>query len=159
MDKIINLSVRLSCRIDQAFEMFTKDEQLETWLTEAADVEPEVGGKFELFWNPKDKENDSTIGCKILAYKPSKYFAFEWKGPKQFKHFMNTSRPLTHVFVYFIPIIINEQNKQFTEVHLIHTGWHDTDEWEEARVWFENAWAAAFQKLSEVINKNNQELL
>ena len=58
LDKIINLSVRLSCRIDQAFEMFTKDEQLETWLTEAADVEPEVGGKFELFWNPKDKENN-----------------------------------------------------------------------------------------------------
>ncbi len=132
--------------------MFTFNEHLQSWLAEVADVEPEVGGKFELFWNPDDKENDSTIGCKILAFKPSKCIAFEWKGPVQYKHFMNTARPLTHVVIYFIPIPSDTSGQVFTEVHLIHTGWHDSDEWEEARLWFEDAWAKAFEKLSEYVN-------
>lgn len=33
-----------------------------------AAVDPKVGGKYELFWNPEDREKDSTISCKgILA--------------------------------------------------------------------------------------------
>ena len=151
MDKIINLSVWLNCTNDHAFEMFTKNEHLASWLTTAADVEPKLGGKYELFWNPDDKENDSTIGCKISAYEPSRYLAFEWKGPKQFKHFMNTSRPLTHVVIHFIPKTTDDKDKTTTEVHLIHTGWGNSADWEEARVWFEIAWANSFEKLTELV--------
>jgi uncharacterized protein YndB with AHSA1/START domain len=156
LDKIINLSVWLSCPVAQAFEMFTKNAHLQSWLTELADVEPAVGGKYELFWNPSDKENDSTIGCKVLAIQPEKYLAFEWKGPSQFKHFMNIARPLTHVVIYFLPMTRDKAGQTFTEVHMIHTGWRESDEWEEARAWFESSWANAFEKLSEVINKKAQ---
>jgi uncharacterized protein YndB with AHSA1/START domain len=83
--------------------MFTVNEHLEKWLAKVADVEPKMGGKFELFWNPKDRENDSTMDCKILALQPNKFLCFEWKGPKQFKHFLNERRPLTNVVVFFIP--------------------------------------------------------
>jgi uncharacterized protein YndB with AHSA1/START domain len=93
-----------------AFEQFTLNANLEKWLTESADVEPKVGGKYELFWNTKDKENDSTIGCKVLAISPGKFLNFEWKGAKQFKHFMNNVRPLTNVSVFFI------SNRGSTEV-------------------------------------------
>lgn len=154
MDKIINLSVWLRCNVKEAFDKFTINEQLESWLTEQAEVEPQTGGKFELFWNPENKEIDSTIGCKILAFQPGKYLAFEWKGPAQFKDFMNTAQPLTHVVIYFLPISGDDPDKDFTEVHLIHTGWRNTEEWEKARVWFENSWAMSFEKLSEIVNKN-----
>lgn len=55
MDKVIHHSVRLACGCQKAFEMFTVNECLQKWLTEKADVEPKVGGKYELFWNPKDR--------------------------------------------------------------------------------------------------------
>jgi len=147
MDKIIYHSARLKCGAKKAFEMFTVNKHLERWLTKVADVEPKVGGKFELFWNPKDRESDSTIGCKILAMQPDKFLCFEWKGARQFRHFMNERRPLTNVVVFFI------QHEDKTQVNLLHTGWKNTREWEEARKWFNKAWATAFSELEKYVNK------
>lgn len=149
MDNIIYQSVRLRCSPQKAFEMVTVNEHLEKWLTEAADVEPEVGGKYELFWDLNDKENNSTKGCKVLALQPGKLLSFEWKGPKQFSHFMNETRPLTHVVVTFIPC------EEGTEIHLVHTGWGTTSEWEEARQWFEKAWEIAFATLQKYVSGND----
>ena len=145
MDKIIYYLINLKCEPSKAFEMFTVNRHLEKWLTQVADVEPKVGGKYELFWNPEDKENDSTIGCKILAIHPSRFLCFEWKGPKQFKHFMNERRPLTNVAIFFVP------SSEGTEAHLLHTGWGDTPEWEEARRWFEKAWTMTLSELQKYV--------
>ena len=143
MDKIIYHSIVLECSTHNAFEFFTKNELLEKWLSKEADVEPKVGGKYELFWVPEDKENDSTIGCKIIALQHDKFLSFEWKGPKMYKHFMNNVRPLTNVVVTFIPI------DGGTEIHLLHTGWRDSPEWEEARKWFDNQWDLSFANLQQ----------
>lgn len=140
-DKIIYHSTRLKCDLKKAFQMFTVNKHLEKWLTQVADVEPKVGGKYELFWNPEDRENDSTIGCKILALQPNKFLSFEWKGPKQFKHFMNEAKPLTNVVIFFI------SSQQGTEVHFLHSGWGNTPEWEEARQWFDKTWKTTLTEL------------
>ena len=147
MDRIIFLSINLKCDSNVAFEMFTVNDHLENWLTEMADVEPKVGGKYELFWNSQDKENDSTIGCRILALQPSKFLSFEWKGPKQFKHFMNNVRPLTNVVVFFIP------DQESTDVYVLHVGWRNTAEWEKARQWFVKAWSDALSKLQKYMSE------
>lgn len=145
MNKIIHQSTRLYCDPHQAFQMFTVNELLQSWLTTLADVEPVAGGKYELFWDPKDRESDSTIGCKVTAIEPDQFLSFEWKGPKQFQHFMNDADPLTHVVVFFISSV--EGGKPCTDVHVIHTGWRSSPEWEEARQWFEKGWSAPLEKL------------
>ena len=150
MDKILHLSTQVNCGVSEAFRMFTVNEMLESWLTVAADVEAKPGGRYELFWDPDNRENNSTIGCKITAMKKDKFIAFEWKGPTQFKHFMNNIVPLTHVVVFFIPY--SEDNEQCTEVHLLHSGWGESTEWEEARTWFDKAWQAAFDRLQKLVN-------
>jgi len=147
MDKIIYRSVRLKCNPSKAYEMFTVNKHLEKWLTQIADVELKVGGKYELFWNPEDKENDSTIGCKILALQPNRFLSFEWKGAKQFKHFMNDVRPLTNVVTFFIP------TNDGTEVHILHTGWRETEEWKKAFEWFERAWTMVLSELEKYVNE------
>jgi uncharacterized protein YndB with AHSA1/START domain len=147
MDKIIYQTVKLPCDAARAFEMFTVNGELEKWLAAKADVEPAVGGKYELFWNPDEPEFDSTIGCCVTALEPGKLLAFEWKGPKQYSDFMNECEPLTHVTVAFIPG--EEEGKPCTEVHLVHTGWRGTPEWEEAREWFVRNWKGAFAELEE----------
>ena len=150
MNKIIHLRRELSCSVDQTFSLFTCKKHLESWLTSEADVEPKVGGKYELFWNPQDKHYDSTKDCKITAIEPDQFLSFEWKGPKQYHDFMNTADPLTHVVVFFIP-----GDRQLTIVHLIHTGWQDTPEWEEARLWFEKSWKGAFDALERYAQKSD----
>ncbi len=153
MDKILYHSIRLDCDPKQAFKMFTVNEYLESWLTMKAEVEPRIGGKYELFWNPQDRENDSTLGCKITAIEPNKLLSFEWRGPKQYKHFMNKTNPLTHVVVSFIPCNKINNQSPCTEVHLVHSGWRSSTEWEEARLWFKKAWQNAFENLKKQINK------
>ena len=147
MDKIIHASAELGCSPAEAFKMFTDKASLETWLTEEADIEPKVGGKYELFWNPQEREFDSTIGCKVTALVPDKLIAFEWKGPKQYSSFMNDVDPLTHVAVSFVPT-----GHDTTEVHLVHSGWRSSPEWEEARQWFVKVWGSAFGELENKVN-------
>ena len=143
MDKIIHVRACLNCSKKQSFEMFTNSSKVQTWLAESADIEPCVGGKYELFWDLDNKNINSTIGCKITAIEKDKLVCFEWKGPVQFEHFMNSAVPLTHVSVLFIPI-----SDDATEVHLIHTGWGRDNDWEQARLWFSSVWTNAFEKLS-----------
>ncbi|MCP4229514.1 MAG: SRPBCC domain-containing protein [bacterium] len=150
MNKILYHTVKLECDALTAFSYFIENEKLQSWLTARADVGPVVGGKYELFWVPEEAEYDSTIGCKITAIEPRKLLAFEWKGPRQFSGFMNDADPLTHVTVSFIPV--GTADELITEIHLIHTGWRDTGEWEEARLWFEKAWSFAFDELKKRIN-------
>ncbi len=150
MTKILHHSVLLNCATHQAYEMFTVNKLLQSWFTKLADVEPVVGGKYELFWDPDDRKNNSTIGCKITALEQDKLIAFDWKGPVQYKHFMNNADPLTHVVVSFFPC--EDGASPCTEVHIIHTGWRNSDEWEEARKYFERAWSNVFEELRKVIN-------
>jgi uncharacterized protein YndB with AHSA1/START domain len=141
MDPIITQTAILNTSAKEAFRMLTENELLESWLTVKADVEPEPGGKYELFWEPDDPENNSTIGCRVLAVDSPGFINFEWKGPKRYKHFMNNVQPLTNITVVFTP------RGEGIKVTLIHTGWRVSAEWEEARQYFVNAWKGAFMQL------------
>lgn len=156
MEKVIHRIARIQCNSDRAFDMFTNNQLLESWFPVEANVEPVVGGKYELFWDSEDKENNSTIGCKVTAIEPGKLIAFEWKGPVEFKEFMNNADPLTHVVVIFLPC--PNENDPCTEVHVIHSGWRSTEEWEEARQFFERAWNEELQELKEFIDKGEPNL-
>ncbi len=158
LEESINLSAWLGCNVNQAFTMFTNKEHLQSWLPVVANVEPKVGGVLEISWasktknKKKGKKKKTTMRCKILAYEPNKYIAFEWKGPVD-KAFMNSSEQGTQVSIYFLPINVKKKsNMQFTEVHLTLTGWETTEDGNEARKWFEDSWANAFEKLIEHVN-------
>ncbi|GAF77140.1 unnamed protein product [marine sediment metagenome] len=149
MQNIIQIDIELDCDINQTFEFFTVNEKLESWLTEKAEVEPKVGGKYELFWDPQNREINSTIGCKITSIEKNKFLSFEWKGPEMFQSFMNFSDPLTHVVVIFSPSF--DDSKKST-VFLFHSGWRDDPGWQEARNYFEKAWSGALTSLKEKLS-------
>ncbi|MFX0009825.1 MAG: SRPBCC domain-containing protein [Candidatus Hermodarchaeota archaeon] len=149
MQKIIQIQIELNCELKQAFEFFTMNKKLESWLPEKADVEPKVGGKYELFWQPQNPEINSTIGCKITSIEKDKFLSFEWKGPEMYQSFMNFCDPLTHVVVVFTPDSIDPKK---TLLYLFHTGWRDDADWHEARDYFEKAWTSALTNLKEKLD-------
>lgn len=149
MGRIITQNARLHCAPERAFALFTQNAQLQTWLTRSANVEPVVGGSYELFWDLDDPERNSTLGCKITAIEQNALLAFEWKGPPMFR-FMNETDPLTHVAVFFAPC--NEVLTPCTDVYLLHSGWGSSAEWEEARVYVARAWDSTFAELETLIN-------
>ncbi|MGA2973453.1 MAG: SRPBCC domain-containing protein [Candidatus Bathyarchaeia archaeon] len=157
MTEVLHVSVVLHCDSHEAYEMFTVNRLLESWLITPfsegghAEIEPVLGGRYELFWEPTDRENNSTVGCKVTAIQPDKVLAFDWKGPAEFKHLMNTADPLTHVVISFIPN--GESPSASTDVHLIHSGWGNSPDWKEARHYFLQAWSGAFRKLEKIVNE------
>ena len=150
MENVIHIKFDLDCDVHNAFEQFAQSELLENWLTEKAEVEPKIGGKYELFWNLKNREIDSTIGCKITAIEQDTFISFDWKGPVEFQNFMNFADPLTHVIVFF-----SQSKRNQTTIHFFQTGWRKDKEWQKAREYFEEAWLKAFQTLKANINKQN----
>ncbi len=148
MEKIIQIRKEINCDIHTAFQNFTNNDLLESWLSEKADVELKVRGKYELFWDPNIPEENSTIGCIVTGFEEDSYISFDWKGPSQFKLFMNCSDPLTHVIVVFKQL---ESNTDKTVILLFHNGWKQGSQWDEARNYFEVAWNKALDNL---ISKN-----
>lgn len=146
-DKIFIVTIDLNTQPSEAFKYFTENELLEKWLTAEANVTPIVLGDYELFWEPEDKKNNSTIGCNISAIIPNQLISFNWRSPKQFKHFANSADPLTHVVVSFIP------TEYGTTIHLVQSGWRSGDNWEKAREWQEKAWTIAIKRLAEIVNR------
>lgn len=146
MNKVIHLSECLWCDPETAFANFTVKHLIEGWLAPLARVEPIVGGRYELFWDLDGQARNCTAGCRVTAVRVPHLIAFEWKSPSQFEHFANDVDPLTHVVVAFVP-----EGKE-TVVHLTHSGWRVTPDWEEARVWQVRAWAGALTRLRTRVN-------
>ena len=148
MENIILIKEQIDCDIETAFSMFTDNKLLENWLTVKAEVNPEIGGKYELFWVPENRKSDSTIGCKITGLEKNKFISFDWKGPAEFESFMNSADPLTHVIVFFSQ---NDFDSKKTNIYFFHTGWRRNSEWQKARNYFQNAWSKAIYVLKEKI--------
>ncbi|MBW6516305.1 MAG: SRPBCC domain-containing protein [Candidatus Cloacimonetes bacterium] len=148
MNEIIHIKTLLDCDVNKAFTMFSGKREVSSWLAVDANIELRIGGKYELFWDVKDRMNNSTVGCRINGLELGKFIAFEWKGPIEYKTLMNNVDPLTQVIVFFSAIenpVVSD--KPQTEIHLIHTGWRNTEKWEDCRRWFFKAWESAFKKL------------
>jgi len=149
MQNIIQIEIELNCGVHEAFNFFTINEKLESWLPEKAEVDPKVGGKYELFFEPKNREINSTIGCKITSIKKDKFLSFEWKGPELFHSLMNFCDPLTHVVVVFYS---SSEDPKKTTISLLHSGWRNDPEWQKARDYFEKAWSGALTNLKEKLS-------
>jgi len=130
--------------VEKAFKFFVKGKY-------AADaiVEPRVGGKYELFWDLKDRTKDTTAGCTFTVFEENRIIASDWTGPPEFENPMNTTDPLTHLLVAF-----SKNSDDEVEVDLIHTGWGSSPKWEKARLYFENAWTQVFKMLKSYLKKN-----
>lgn len=144
MNKIIFLSITLNTSPERAFALFSQPELLQSWLAPKAEVELELGGKYELFWDLADLSSNSTQGCCITALVPQHLLAFEWRSPRQFQHFANQADPLTHCVLSFQPVAGG------VNLHLLHSGWRHTPEWEAAREWQEASWQMAFAALEQL---------
>ena len=146
--QVFTVSARLPVSPCTAFRFFTETKYLEAWLTSVAEVENRRGGKYELFWDPGNPEDNSTKGCHITAFDQDRLIAFDWNGPVQFRDFMNDLDPLTHVMVFFAPGSIGRE--AYVDVTLAHSGWRVGSNWDEAKGWQKRAWEAAFEELKQL---------
>jgi uncharacterized protein YndB with AHSA1/START domain len=144
----IVFDLKLNVSAEEAWILWTDSKKLEKWLTTEANVDPKVGGPYELFWDPSNHSENSTLGCKITALVPYKLLAFEWRGPVPYADLMNVEP-----FPTWVSISIEAKSLNETVVHFRHSGWGQGDRWNEAKTWQKNAWSGAFSALEAMTKK------
>lgn len=116
------------------WQAWTVSGRITQWFAPSAVIEPIVGGKFELYFNPENTDSMGTKGCKIISLIEGSLLEFEWKGPDLFAETMNTGSELTRVTVELSGV----NNR--TNLVLKHEGWGETEEWNKAKEWHHMAW-------------------
>ena len=154
MTRIVHHQLSISAPLAEVWTLWTDAKEVIKWFAPVANVEPVVGGKYELFFMPSNLPNKNTSGCHIVHMIPEQELTFTWKGPNQFTELMNTPRPQTLVTVRF------KQNPNgSTCVKLFHRGFQEDSSWDYAYDWHELAWAGILNQLQTHVEKSTDYLL
>jgi uncharacterized protein YndB with AHSA1/START domain len=145
MNNLIELDKKVNASLIKTWEAWTDGEKVVKWFSPEANIEPDVGGAYELFFDPNDHSHMSTIGCVITLIETMKRLFFQWKGPDQFADIMNNP-PKTKVEVTF------QREGDATLVNVKHLGWGIGVSWDEARAWHVRAWKDVLDSLGEYLD-------
>lgn len=144
----------ITIKADQQFVWWAwlRSERIIKWFAPQATIVPEVGGAFELFFDPAQPQQMNTKGCTFLSLKPYESFQFTWKGPDQFAALMNETDTLTQVTVTL------EQKEEYTHLVVEHSGWGQGEEWNKAQEWHQMAWDFSLASLKKALETGEGEL-
>ena len=130
LDPIL-IQVTIPLPIPMIYRGLIEPDHLTRWLSSRAEVEPHVGGRYELVF---EDEPRFTVRGRITRMTPDVDVGFGWTGPTQFDDLLNGPEPSTEVYVRL------QESPEGIDVTLEHVGWKSGDAWEEARSWHFHFW-------------------
>jgi hypothetical protein len=117
-------------------------------LAPEARIDPWVGGRYEILFQPaQDPEGTraGTKGAHILRWEKDRALSFEWRGRADMVE-MNTLPLPTRVELTFEPIAGQPGRTHLT---LTHYGFLKGAGWDRSYDFFDNAWATVIARLKE----------
>jgi uncharacterized protein YndB with AHSA1/START domain len=123
--KVIRKETITTATVEDAWKAWTSVEGVTGFFVPKANIEPVVGGRYELFSSLKaPKGFQGTEGCKVLTIEPLKRLAFEFIAPPQFP---NVRRLRTRVDVTFGEVA----KGGVVKLDLVNSGFLEGEEWDE----------------------------
>ncbi|MBY0087947.1 MULTISPECIES: SRPBCC family protein [Brevibacillus] len=148
----LKAEIEVSSSIELVWWAWTRKERLVQWFAPDATIEPYLGGAYELYFHPANRDQMGTKGCIITHFEPKERLGFTWKGPDEFADTMNHEDALTYVLV-----TLSEAGGK-TQVLVEHFGWKEGEEWEKARGWHEMAWSHVLGSLKSALESGEGDL-
>jgi uncharacterized protein YndB with AHSA1/START domain len=145
----IHLEADLAAPPELVFRLWTTPEGVRRFLAPEARIDPRVGGRYEILFQPaKDPEGvrEGTKGAHILRLEKDRALAFEWRGREDMVE-MNTQPLPTRVELTFEPIAGKPGH---THLGLTHDGFLQGAGWDRSYDFFSQAWATVLARLQEV---------
>ena len=123
--KVIRKETITSATLEDAWKAWTTVEGVTSFFVPKANIEPVVGGRYELFSSLKaPKGFQGTEGCKVLRFEPLKHLLFDFIAPPQFP---NVRRLRTRVDVMFDQVV----KGGIVKLDLVHSCFLEGEEWDE----------------------------
>ncbi|MCI4350061.1 MAG: SRPBCC domain-containing protein [Thermoplasmata archaeon] len=138
--------IQVTVQLPPAFILagFTDPKHLTQWLCAEADVEPRVGGRYDLTFT---EEAAFTSHGTVTRLTPDIDVGFTWEAPPEFAAFMNGPPPVTGIYVRL------QDSPEGVDVTLEHTGWKNGDGWGEARSWHFHLWDDRLHRFKDYLLK------
>ncbi|MEP4485209.1 MAG: SRPBCC domain-containing protein [Halioglobus sp.] len=111
----------------------------------AANIELEIGGKYEWLWDGETGSND----CQVLSFIPDRMVSFSWNAPPD--------QPMSRALRTWVVVEFSTIDNANTEVTLTHLGFGSAPHWEQTRSYFTAAWDTVLSRFQENLSQPNYD--
>jgi len=136
LDRVIRGEVVVDAPVSDVWTAWTTEDGIKSFFALDCNIELRVDGPYEMFFlldgEPGKRGGE---GVRFLAIQPEKMLSFTWNAPP---HLPEARGQWTHVVLRF-----SETDEGRTRLTLVHDGWGEGGEWDEAFEYFEHAWLEA----------------
>jgi uncharacterized protein YndB with AHSA1/START domain len=139
-ERTIHKEVLIDATLDQAWAAWTTREGIISFLAPDAQIEPRVGGAFQIHFDPLAEPGlKGADDMRYMALQPMRMLSFDWSAPPSLPE---ARKQRTFVVLRFEPV-----GGRQTRLILTHVGWGDGGEWDKAFTYFDRAWGTVFADL------------
>ena len=132
-ERILEKHIIVECSIDEAFNAWTTEAGVTSFLAPKARIDLRPGGRYEILFDleaPVGQQGSE--GQTVMALQRPTMFSFTWNSPPQLALVRDQQ---THVLLRFYPL---EPAK--TKLVFRQDGWGTGDQWDSAYDYFAQAW-------------------
>jgi uncharacterized protein YndB with AHSA1/START domain len=145
--RVITLEKTLEMPPNEVYRLWTTREGIRTFFAPEIHLDPKVGGRYEIVFDPiKDPEGAKigSHGARILRLVPDREVAFDFTFPP-FGPELNTKPYPTWVEIHLAPV---EGAPGKTHLRLVHRGWPESETWNRAFEMFRDSnWPLVLSRL------------
>jgi uncharacterized protein YndB with AHSA1/START domain len=163
--RTIFLEATVDASPEEVFRLWTTEDGISKFFAPKATIEPRLGGRFEMIFDPeRDSEGDDsgTKGARILRFDPGRALSFEWmsftrsgtdpQGPAGWPE-ERARRPIPTWVDLTLEPAGGKPGK--THVRLIEYGFGSGGKWEDSRQYFWRNWALVLGRLGALCAKGS----
>lgn len=128
--------------LEEVWRLWTTAEGIQSFMAPKAIVELKPAGMYEVHFLPDAPRGQrGSEFSTVLAVEPMQFLSVSWKLPP---YLPAVKDQLTSLQFYF-----EEKGDNATQLTIIHAGWGYSDEWQQARAYFEKNWPAVLTLMQE----------
>lgn len=145
-DKAIRKSKVIPAALKDVWEAWTTSKGAATFFAPQADIQLEIGGRYELYFNPEATEGErGSEGVKVLSFLPMSMLSFSWNAPPEI--------PAIRGMRTWVVVQLEQVADTTTHVTIHHLGWGVGEDWDRAFAYFMRAWDIVLDRLAQRFEK------
>lgn len=148
MTRVIYKQLTVGRSLEETWSLWTEASHMIKWLAPKVEVEPLLGGRYELFFVPGNLSYKNTAGCQILKFDPLKELSITWKAPNKFSSLMNEP-----YFKTSITVRLKRMSDTETCIKVFHDGFLEDASWDAAYDWHDLAWSGLLNQLVNTLDQ------
>ncbi|GJM79176.1 hypothetical protein HMSSN139_16720 [Paenibacillus sp. HMSSN-139] len=78
--EVIVKEIAIEAELDLVWKAWLEERRITQWFAPMANVDPRIGGKFELFFDPSNPERMGTKGCTIRELEEQRLLVLSGKA-------------------------------------------------------------------------------